>query len=139
MSGRKKSRYIPKHVRDAVRERDGDRCRICGRYSEYMEFDHITPYSTGAPPTVDNIQQLCRKCNLAKRNKTDSCPNCGKWRPHDAVFCHSCGKQFNQSLSNKELQTTADDFNLRRLLRKAIGILLILLGLYYGLQPLAHC
>jgi predicted nucleic acid-binding Zn ribbon protein len=58
-----------------------------------MEFDHITPHSKGAPATVDNIQLLCRKCNIAKGDKTDHCPHCGNWLPHDATFCHSCGER----------------------------------------------
>lgn len=86
-----KSRNIPKHIKDAVRKRDGNRCRICGA-TEYLEFDHITPYSKGAPHSVDNIQQLCRKHNLKKSNKTANCEHCGNWIPHNAKFCQSCGR-----------------------------------------------
>lgn len=93
------SRYIPKDVDRAVRERDGGRCRMCGRKSEYMELDHITPHSKGAPATVENIQLLCRACNIKKRDKADTCPTCLErnplkpkeaWIPHDAVVCHRC-------------------------------------------------
>src|SRR5437773_544436 len=85
------SRYIPKHVKEAVIKRDGNKCRLCGDTS-YLEFDHLTPYSKGAPATVDNIQQLCRKCNLEKRHKTPKCKACGSWIPNNASYCHSCGK-----------------------------------------------
>lgn len=40
-----------------------------------MEFHHMTPHSKGSPATVDNIQLLCRKCNLAKRDKTRPKPS----------------------------------------------------------------
>jgi ribosomal protein L40E len=128
MSQRKRpSRYIPKHVKEAVRERDRDRCRICGRTSEYMEFDHITPYSKGAPATVENIQQVCRKCNLAKRDKTPKCSQCGSWIPHDADFCQKCG-------SRQFLSKSTNNFGLRADIRKVIGILLLLYVIIYLLS-----
>ncbi len=62
------SRHISKHVKVSVRKRDRDRCQRCNRRSAYMEFDHIHPYSRGGASTHDNVQQLCRKCNIAKSN-----------------------------------------------------------------------
>ena len=121
------SRYIPKHVKEAVRARDRGRCRICGRVSEYMEFDHITPYSKGAPATVDNIQLVCRKCNLAKRDKTPKCSQCGSWIPHDAGFCQKCG-------SRQHLRKSTSSPDLRTYIRKAIGILLLLYVIFYLLS-----
>lgn len=92
-----RSRYIPKHVKEAVRRRDRDVCQDCGKMSEYMEFDHITPFSKGAPSTIDNLQLLCRKCNLKKRNKSPrECSDCGKWNSHDVVYCHHCGTKQRQ-------------------------------------------
>ncbi len=95
-----RSRYIPKHVKEAVRRRDRDVCQNCGDMSEYMEFDHITPFSKGAPSTADNLQLLCRKCNMKKRDKTPrGCSDCGKWNSHDVVYCHHCGSKQRQVLT----------------------------------------
>lgn len=59
------SRHIPQDVRSAVWQRDGGKCVECGA-KEYLELDHIIPHSEGGANTVNNVQLLCRKCNLAK-------------------------------------------------------------------------
>ena len=63
------SRYISKTTKKVVYSRDGGACQCCGGY-EYLEYDHITPYSCGGSNNVSNIQLLCRKCN---RSKSNSC------------------------------------------------------------------
>ena len=60
---------IPEHVKAAVYKRDNGTCRECGYQGEYIEYDHIHPRSKGGTNTVDNIQLLCRKCNLKKSNR----------------------------------------------------------------------
>lgn len=127
------SRYIPKRVKDAVKLRDGNICRNCGKTSEYMEWDHITPYSKGAPPTVDNIQRLCRKCNQMKGNKTSrECSKCGKWNAHDAEYCHHCGAR--QKKPNLKSSKGQSDLFWR--IKRLIGWLLILLAVYLLLVQL---
>lgn len=59
------SRHIPSHVRAAVYQRDRGQCRECGA-SSYLEFDHMIPFSLGGASTEDNVQLLCRACNLTK-------------------------------------------------------------------------
>ena len=59
---------IPEAVRSEVYRRDGGRCVRCGR-SENLQFDHIIPIKKGGATTVNNLQVLCRSCNLAKGAK----------------------------------------------------------------------
>jgi len=60
---------IPDHVKAAVFKRDGGRCRQCGYMGPYIEYDHILPRSKGGSNTVENIQLLCRQCNLKKGSR----------------------------------------------------------------------
>ncbi|HEX8227894.1 MAG TPA: HNH endonuclease signature motif containing protein [Chloroflexia bacterium] len=64
-TGEMSSRHIPHEVKVAVWQRDQGRCVQCGS-SDYLEFDHIIPHSKGGANTINNIQLLCRRCNLAK-------------------------------------------------------------------------
>ncbi len=61
------SRHIPQDVKTAVWERDRGRCVQC-EASDYLEFDHIIPHAKGGASTVQNVQLLCRRCNLKKRD-----------------------------------------------------------------------
>jgi hypothetical protein len=62
------TRHIPDLIKRAVWDRDGGRCARCGAL-EYLEFDHIIPHSRGGANTVNNVQLLCRKCNLHKSDR----------------------------------------------------------------------
>jgi len=62
------SRQITQEVKQAVWQRDGGCCVECGA-TDYLEFDHIIPYSRGGANTVDNVQLLCRRCNLKKSDR----------------------------------------------------------------------
>lgn len=62
------SRHIPQEVRIAVWQRDQGRCVQCGA-NDYLEYDHIIPYSKGGASTVNNVQLLCRRCNLVKSDR----------------------------------------------------------------------
>ena len=53
-------RRVPPKTRQAVIERDGGRCRICGAPGE--EIDHIQ----GSSNALENLQLLCRKCHEEK-------------------------------------------------------------------------
>jgi len=62
------ARQVPQEVKQAVWQRDGGCCVQCGA-TDYLEFDHIIPYAKGGASTVDNVQLLCRRCNLKKSDR----------------------------------------------------------------------
>lgn len=63
------ARFIPSHVKREVWVRDQGKCVQCGS-TENLHFDHIIPYSKGGSSLVaDNIQLLCAKHNLLKKDK----------------------------------------------------------------------
>jgi hypothetical protein len=48
-----------------VWQRDGGQCRNCGSRSD-LHFDHVIPRAWGGSGTAENVQVLCRNCNLRK-------------------------------------------------------------------------
>lgn len=64
-------RVIPTPVKLEVWKRDGGRCVKCGA-AEDLHFDHIIPWSKGGSSTTsENIQLLCGKHNLEKRDRIE--------------------------------------------------------------------
>lgn len=55
-------------LRKQVFERDAYRCVQCGDWHE-LHLDHIIPFSRGGPTTFENLQTLCRTCNLKKGDR----------------------------------------------------------------------
>lgn len=65
------NRLIPSSVKLEVLKRDKGKCVQCGR-NDNLHYDHIIPYSKGGSSLVaENIQLLCARHNLAKRNKIE--------------------------------------------------------------------
>ena len=65
------SRLIPSAVKLHVWQRDGGRCVVCGA-TDNLHFDHIIPYSKGGTSLLaENIQLLCARHNLAKRDRIE--------------------------------------------------------------------
>jgi hypothetical protein len=62
------TRHIPDDIKIKVWHRDGGKCIKCGAL-EYLEYDHIIPFSRGGASSENNVQLLCRKCNLSKRDE----------------------------------------------------------------------
>lgn len=60
-------------VRRFVFARDGRRCRLCG-CTERLEIDHIIPVVWGGTDEPENLQVLCKPCNLAKGPPAHACP-----------------------------------------------------------------
>lgn len=65
------SRLIPASVKLEVWKRDKGKCTMCGS-KDNLHFDHVIPYSKGGSSlVVENIQLLCARHNLAKRDKIE--------------------------------------------------------------------
>jgi len=64
-------RIIPSAVKLEVWKRDQGKCRRCGS-NKGLHFDHIIPYSRGgSSKDPKNIQILCGRHNLEKRDKIE--------------------------------------------------------------------
>jgi hypothetical protein len=70
-SSDERRRIIPSAVKLEVWRRDGGKCAICGATDE-LHFDHVVPFSKGGTSlTAANIQLLCARHNLAKRDRIE--------------------------------------------------------------------
>lgn len=66
-----RKRQIPSAIKQIVWRRDGGKCALCGAKDE-LHFDHILPFSKGGTSlTSENVQILCARHNLAKRDKIE--------------------------------------------------------------------
>jgi hypothetical protein len=65
------TRVIPTTVKLIVWKRDRGHCVQCGS-TDNLHFDHIIPYSRGGSSLVaENIQLLCARHNLSKRDRIE--------------------------------------------------------------------
>lgn len=62
------TRNISQAVKNMVWTRDGGQCVECGA-TDYLEYDHIIPFSKGGSSSEKNVQLLCRRCNLKKHDR----------------------------------------------------------------------
>lgn len=54
-----------------IKERDGYRCLCCGEDTKrYLEIDHIKPRYYNVDNSEDNLQTLCKICNITKSTQT---------------------------------------------------------------------
>jgi len=77
--------YMKPGLREAVLQRDGRKCLLCGA-TENLEIDHIIPLVTKGKTELDNLQTLCRQCHRTAKAETmvdfrkpfvkDECPHC---------------------------------------------------------------
>lgn len=64
-------RLIPTSVKLEVWKRDGGKCSICSAVDN-LHFDHIIPWSKGgSSETAENVQLLCSRHNLEKRDNIE--------------------------------------------------------------------
>ena len=72
-----------RRLRRTVLERDGWRCKRCGK-AGVLEVDHVTPMQHGgAEWDSANLQVLCRGCHIAKtrsENTVYADPGRDAWR-----------------------------------------------------------
>jgi 5-methylcytosine-specific restriction endonuclease McrA len=62
---------IPPSVKLEVWKRDKGKCVKCGS-TDNLHFDHIIPFSKGGSSLVaENIQILCARHNISKRDKIE--------------------------------------------------------------------
>lgn len=59
---------ISAKLRREVFEADAYRCVECDSY-EHLQVDHIHPVSRGGTNDRENLQTLCRTCNIRKKDK----------------------------------------------------------------------
>jgi len=63
-----KRQNITEKLRNEIFERDNNQCVKC-KSKLSLHIDHIIPFSMGGETTQNNLQTLCKKCNLSKGNK----------------------------------------------------------------------
>jgi 5-methylcytosine-specific restriction endonuclease McrA len=64
---------IPAQLRFTVLQRDGFRCRYCGRTAGEpgvgLHVDHVVPLVAGGATCEDNLMTACSECNLGKSTR----------------------------------------------------------------------
>ena len=62
-----------KEERTAIARNQRYRCMYCGvrLTSDNLQIDHMDPVSRGGSNDDENLQALCRRCNIRKGNHTD--------------------------------------------------------------------
>lgn len=62
---------VSNNMRFKIYERDGYRCRKCGKFGikNDLEIDHIKPIAKGGKTVYENLQTLCKSCNKEKGAK----------------------------------------------------------------------
>lgn len=67
---RKRVRFSERK-RFLVFRRDGYTCRMCKRKGGELHVDHVIPFCRGGSDKIDNLQTLCRDCNVGKRGNLE--------------------------------------------------------------------
>jgi hypothetical protein len=73
---RSERRDVPLGLKFEVFKRDKYRCVMCGRSPAThlnceLQADHIVPFSKCGKTVIENLQTLCRECNLGKGAKSE--------------------------------------------------------------------
>lgn len=76
-------RFIPIDMKAQIVERDGFKCKICGKFvttcrdakrfvklgTGMYHIDHIVPCGQGGRATLENLQLTCPSCNLSRKKQ----------------------------------------------------------------------
>lgn len=90
---------VSSDVRMAILERDDHSCQECGS-KERLEIDHVIPLAKGGHPTdPDNLQVLCRSCNVRKRDRIRKSDNRGQLR-NSAEFHGNSSEELRKIAEN---------------------------------------
>ena len=60
-----KRKTIPEKLRNKIFRRDENQCVKC-KSKNNLQIDHIVPFILGGMTIEDNLQTLCKTCNLSK-------------------------------------------------------------------------
>lgn len=71
---RKSRKTINNALRYEIMKRDNFKCCICGKSpanetGTILEIDHILAVTKGGDNSVENLQTICKNCNIGKLNK----------------------------------------------------------------------
>lgn len=56
--------------RDIVFRTKGHDCVYCGEWAD--QIDHIVPRKVGGDNSLDNLQPICKRCNLRKSARSEA-------------------------------------------------------------------
>jgi hypothetical protein len=90
LGGRK---AFPKVTKEALIERDGLFCAVCGLAyeSRYLQVDHCVPYEVAGEALSDDPDELMLVCGSCNRGKSWSCEHCQNWlKTKDIKACQTC-------------------------------------------------
>ena len=65
---RKTTRIIEQGISWSVYERDGYKCRYCGKGGIPLTVDHLVLWEEGGPSIKENLVSSCKKCNKRRGN-----------------------------------------------------------------------
>ncbi|MCJ7434714.1 MAG: HNH endonuclease [Anaerolineales bacterium] len=86
-SDRAKRGYVSNEVRQAMIQRDGNKCLLCGS-QDNLTVGHIIPISRGGNSDIENLQTLCFSCGRSVQTSSVDFR-----KPHVKQWCDNCGRE----------------------------------------------
>jgi hypothetical protein len=86
-------RAFPNWLKDALIERDGVQCSLCGAPfpARALQIDHRVPYEVGGDVSEIDPADFMLVCGSCNRAKSWSCEHCENWqRVKEVALCESC-------------------------------------------------
>lgn len=83
---------FPKTLKDALIQRDGEVCGLCGgRFpGRALQIDHKIPYEIGGDGEKLDPADFMLACGSCNRSKSWSCENCPNWITKVIATCSTC-------------------------------------------------